>query len=352
MGSDNNERQSRGLSRRGLLRVGRTALIVVLGLAALVGLIWVAASDEQKQSAAATALSTAKSIVGMPDREHYTRDLRGDYASRPFNFGDLTKFKHEQLYWIFFQDGPLPMYSRKDVVNLAIARTGSETVRKVLLQNNQPAHHEHRYALQDVYEKGARRVLISIRHPVSRLVSDFQRHGFGKMNHNPKLGNADFIANFHDLNTYFDALRLVDNPLHELALNVTYGYGVKNCMIPVAEYYLRDWKNTQEYQSPEWWAKEKGVEIRFICTATLAPDFGEVAEEWGMTQLMQVHAHSSKFDSENITLITSRPESRLSEANLAWYRNQYRNDFALYERHCANRKTAPRIRSRLRTRRR
>lgn len=113
-----------------------------------------------------------------------------------------------------------------EVTNLAIARTGSESLTKALRKIKQPSHHNHACTLASLAVHGARKVLVSIRHPVARIVSGYQRRlETDSQKAGNKRVNIEFVKAFRmgGLESFVRALRTPGDPNHQTALNVTYG---------------------------------------------------------------------------------------------------------------------------------
>ena len=79
---------------------------------------------------------------------------------------------------------------RSRVVNLAIARTGSESVTRTMAAAGAAAHHDHACSLRDASRAGYDRVVISLRDPAARLVSRLPaaRRRRGEKTGEPGLG--------------------------------------------------------------------------------------------------------------------------------------------------------------------
>lgn len=133
-------------------------------------------------------------------------DIDAAAKERPFNLADLVAHrtppdaghlaprKHRDVCGRGWTAKP---YEGGDVTNLAIARTGSESLRDALVHNSQPAHHNHDCTLRRVADKGAARVVVSVRHPLARIVSGYQRRVEG--NSLAKGANQDFVEYFGTL---------------------------------------------------------------------------------------------------------------------------------------------------------
>ena len=113
-------------------------------------------------------------------------------------------------------------------VNLAVARTGSASVRDALRRLGWASHHAHECALEHVRQRGARRVLVSLRAPVARVVSGFQRRE-ERSELNPagraarKGANQLLAAAFGSVDAFVDALRDPAHAQHAVALHRVVG---------------------------------------------------------------------------------------------------------------------------------
>jgi hypothetical protein len=155
----------------------------------------------------------------------YGNLTHADIEARPFSLESLVALR-EATGACGPDKGPAAGYGPGDVTNLAIARTGSESVTKAMRRAGQPGHHNHDCTLAALAALGARRAVVSIRHPVARLVSGYQRRMETASDRaGTKRANRDYVAQFRagGLEEYVSALRLPAHPKHAAALAVTYG---------------------------------------------------------------------------------------------------------------------------------
>jgi len=187
---------------------------------------------------AARARSEPTLETPPPRRASETASVRlpvtKEVAARPYNLVD------EVLSRKRCHRGGSPI-GPGDVIPLAIARAGSDTVIHTMQrwERKENAHeygHDHTCTLADYAAKGARRVVISLREPVSRLISGFMRRMEGHAEHDY---NKRFEKAFKTPDSYVTALVDPRDKLHREALEVTYGDGgTQNYMTPVVEFYL------------------------------------------------------------------------------------------------------------------
>jgi hypothetical protein len=178
---------------------------------------------------------------------------------------------------------------------------------------------------------GAERVIISLRHPVSRVISGYQRR-METENGKPgsKSANAEFSKAFKKggLEEYISALRLPYHAKHETALAVTYGPERQSYMLPLVGFYLGG-----QDLPPKVGLH---VEVHFACTPTLSSDFVTAGDRWGVTNFkpmkesVQSH-HKSSVSSDS----TNGGSTFLSDENVAWLSAVYKKDVELYDSHCA-----------------
>ncbi|KAJ1453612.1 hypothetical protein M885DRAFT_523846 [Pelagophyceae sp. CCMP2097] len=103
------------------------------------------------------------------------------------------------------------------VINLAVARTGSEWLSLALRNASQPNHHNHDCTLFDIVRAQGTRVLATTRSPLARIVSGWQRRmDAGNSMIRAKPANKAFVEAFGNgnVNDYMDALRNVSHPKH------------------------------------------------------------------------------------------------------------------------------------------
>ena len=279
------------------------------------------------------------------------RLLEADGATRrPFNLADLVRYERldnrgrANPAYLCAERGVLAHAAAAggDVVsNLAIARTGSETLALFLRALGQPSHHGHDCTLVDVARAGgARRVVVSLRDPLARLVSGFQRRMEG--NNERKVWNRVmakcFDAAAGGLTRFVEALRDADDPLHTDALLAVYGPTRQSYMVPVVEYYLQGMVATDR-AGTRYVTEDDGldVEVAFVCTPTLDSDLEALERRWRLgaadgssksgREKGEKHTHSSSMHSGS--------HDRLLRSELQEFVERvYAADKALYAAHC------------------
>lgn len=215
----------------------------------------------------------------------------------------------------------------RDAVGLSVARAASETVHARLKGQGAPSVHRHECALADYARAGARRVVVSLRDPVARLVSGFQRRVEG--NNARHADNAAFVAHFETLDAYVDALLDADDASHGAALNVTYGGTRQNFMLPVEEFYL-DLDRVPAGAAPR---DADVVDVRYACVESLDADLARILDAWRVnitdaSYVMADHHSAKRSDS------AAAQHAIISDANAARIRRLYANDAALHARFC------------------
>jgi hypothetical protein len=223
-----------------------------------------------------------------------------------------------------------------DVAYLAIARAGSTSLADVF------HYHDHDCTLRNLEERGARRVLVSLRHPVARISSGLSRRLEG--HHLKKEGNRIFYETFKTPDAYVQALRagagggaaagdngdvavaVVDERVIKLAHEATIGHHKQNFMTPVSEFYL---------------ANPMGLaDVVFLCIDTLAEDFDAAfAQRWHIrpppnTKAMKHDGEKRKNVSHTSSANMTAVYSRFSATSLEWLLQTYAADVALFEKHC------------------
>ena len=233
------------------------------------------------------------------------------------------------------------------VTYLAVARAASEDLHAKLSSSSQQLqgeqrrtttilnHHDHDCTLRDLEERGARRVLVAVRHPLARISSGISRRLERKVL--KKKANAVFVEHFgtkkHNggggAEAFVGALRNQTDPLHEAALNATVGPRRQNYMVPVSEFYL---------------ANSLGLaEVKFLCIDTLDHDYAAAFQRWFPTNVNaddtgspvksprnDKRKHVSKISSGNATTVFLR----FSKESVDWIEQTYAKDIALYQKHC------------------
>eukprot|EP00617_Octactis_speculum_P018500 CAMPEP_0185747222 /NCGR_PEP_ID=MMETSP1174-20130828/5837_1 /TAXON_ID=35687 /ORGANISM="Dictyocha speculum, Strain CCMP1381" /LENGTH=375 /DNA_ID=CAMNT_0028422289 /DNA_START=196 /DNA_END=1323 /DNA_ORIENTATION=+ len=241
--------------------------------------------------------------------------------ARPFNLAD--EVSHRSTCQLRMKNFEVP-----DIVAIAVARSASDAVVKATTGGDEL--HIHACTLADWAAAGARRVVVPLRDPVSRLISGFQRRmssnstgGWGK------VANREFKRSFPSLDKYVDALFDPANPLHAIALKVTYPDHNQHFMMPVEEFYLAPLDRGVPRDGGE-----VAVDVRYACIESLDDDMVAILGAWGRTPdpkgLKNLKNHSSRFASD-------KPTTRhrfISERNAARVEALYAADAALHARHC------------------
>jgi hypothetical protein len=156
------------------------------------------------------------------------------------------------------------------IINLAIGRTGSGTLKQALIMNNLPGHHTTQCTALDAQKAGYHAVVLTIRDPAARILSGFQRRE--EMASHSKVENVafnkEFMSRKKGINNYIDALRDPNHHQHQIALELTYGGGRQSYMIPLAQYY--------GLTNPEL-----KIRVYFLCTPNLSDDFENLGKYLG-----------------------------------------------------------------------
>ena len=279
-------------------------------------------------------------------------------------FGDFREAQCDENYLHGGQrwTGPKGRFQENDVVNLAIARTGSESLTIALKENHQPSHHNHDCSLAALASLGARQVVTTIRHPFARLASGFQRRmdtGHGTAKSRLKSFNREFVAAFGrgGLDSYVKALRIPEDPNHATALAVTFGPGDRQSfMMPLVGFYLGhdDPPRADKLRTS---GKALEIELRFVCTSNISDHFVKAGKSWGLrfspvAGNTQQH-HQSPVSSEAATRAqpSRLPGARaadktppadtsklvsLSDESKVWLERAYAGDVDLFGKHCGD----------------
>ena len=207
---------------------------------------------------------------------------------------------------------------RSRVVNLAIARTGSESVTRTMAAAGAAAHHDHACSLRDASRAGYDRVVISLRDPAARLVSGFQRRVAGGAKKRANRDLADIFGD--DVDGYVEALRDVTHAKHAAALRVSLAPNAQHWLMPIEEYYLRGFEPRAN----------GSLAVAFVCTEALDAGVRAVAARWDLrappaTEATTHHASPNKSHG-----------GMLAPANAAYVRALYARDAALHAAHCKN----------------
>jgi len=220
-------------------------------------------------------------------------------------------------------------FAPTDVVALAIARAASESVVKATTSAKLQWHslHLHECALADWAAAGARRVVVSLRDPVSRLVSGFQRRVEGGA---PTAANRAFAREFPRLDAYVDALFAPADPRHALALEITYPDKNQNFLVSVEEFYLA----SLDRGAPRD-AREVAVDVRYACIESLDDDVAAILGAWGRAPKANARKNATKHRSRNASDAPTTRHRLISDGNAARVEALYAADAALHARHCS-----------------
>ena len=252
--------------------------------------------------------------------------LDNETLARAFNLAD--EVAHRQPCRLFTTRRRA--FAPTDVVGLAIARAASDAVVKAT--TGTAKLHMHECTLADWAAAGARRVVVSLRDPVSRLVSGFQR----RMEGNHVQGGAHAAANrifereFPRLDAYVDALFAPADPRHALALEVTYPDNFQNFLVPVEEFYLASLDRGAPRDE-----REVAVDVRYACIESLDDDVAAILGAWGRAPNAKGLKNATKHQSQNASDAPTTRRSFISDRNAARVEALYAADAALHARHCA-----------------
>jgi len=231
------------------------------------------------------------------------------------------------------EKGPL---SASAAHGLSVARAGSNTVKRHLAQRNVPSYHYHECSLAAYARAGARRVVVSLRDPVARLVSGFQRR-FDEHISQKRPANVLLISTFSmGLDVYVDALFDPAHAAHAAALSCTYGHLIQNYMIPVEEFYLAGMDRAAPGDADV-------VDVKYACISSLDADIAEVAAAWGLELVVDLKKHIGESQrsvinhSGNASDTSTTQHRFLSDANAARFRTVYAKDVELFSKFCTNR---------------
>lgn len=252
---------------------------------------------------------------------------RIEWSHEPFTLDNLLRYRHASQR-CGLEDGA---YNASDVANLAVGRTGSESLKRSFKHNHIFHHHNHDCSVGSVVTAGAKEIIVTIRHPVSRVISGIQRRGMESSVNRKKLANRQFVETFIQdgvvsCNPYLDALRNSSHPNHSQALNVTFGHNRQNYMMPLVEFYLNV-SNVKPYDTKE---KALNADVWFLCTESLTQDFNKAASFLGLNEPMHDHIHTSPVRSEE----HKEDVERISEVNRGWLEEIYAKDLALHSILC------------------
>ena len=228
---------------------------------------------------------------------------------------------------------------------LAVARTGSGSLHAALHDNfpERPHPHDHSCSLGALEARGARRVVVSLRHPLERTSSGVQRRV-----ELPTRKQSVFMEAFAGVadgryaDAYVGALRDTAHPKHADAHRLTYGeFGAayrQTYMVPVVRYYLADGRGL--------------AQLDFLCTAKLTAGFNALAARAGLPRRMNAtpppapfvpRRHRKRDRNPNApqphvsAVASSEPAAvlaRFAPENARWLAHTYRDDLLLFRKHC------------------
>lgn len=270
------------------------------------------------------------------------RSLPSAYLNRPFNLATLVSLRTPNrcasVIWKFHAG---------DITNLAIARTGSESITKSLLESGQPAHHVHDCTLAAMSTRGATRLLVTLRHPVARIISGYQRRMDPNVSTNKvQMANVRFAEFFsRGVDDFVSALRLPQHRYHREALECTYGPDRQFFMLPLVGWYFGD-----AASEPNHGDDSREVEIRFLCTNRLSADFEAAASAFGFALTPLQFSHQSNISSDaaamalhvRASLLNADVEQKklqLSRPNVEWLEEVYKKDIDFVTKRCGEKIT-------------
>lgn len=208
------------------------------------------------------------------------------------------------------------------IAYVCVARSASETMRQAMQQvkglGNIP--HDHTCNLQTLEKRGARKVVIALRHPLARISSGVARRLDGIWLTAKSSRNKIFRTYFHSAEEYISALRDERHKYHSAAMACTMLSKGQNFMTPVSEFYLRNSLGR--------------AEISFVCIDSLIDGVIKTFDRWGLEHnVTDPKQHESViFSSSNLTSVYSR----FSAESIAWVERVYSADVELFERHCGS----------------
>jgi len=214
------------------------------------------------------------------------------------------------------------------VAGLEISNSGSESIIKMLGPLTEPGqHHERRKILDieqnsdcilgDIKNKGAKRVIIALNDPVSRILKGIEDHidlhGHW-LQEDERLQRRVFNHNFKSADEYIDALRDPDSEsgMHKRAMAVTHCRHCLSFMLPVTGFYIRDAE--KDIADPD---------VEFVCSCKIEQGMNRIANDWGLELVEDVNMPDLKFN------------QTISVANRKWIEDTYAADIAFYQEHCS-----------------
>ena len=253
---------------------------------------------------------------------------------RSFSLEDMMRSKDTALC-----AEQLPPLNGSMVLSVSVARAGSETLSRMLGSTGLHLH-DHQCNAHTLLEHGAGHVIVSLRHPVSRIVSGLQWHAHGDISQSVSADAGDeaersdlghlsgtayalqgAVFSFDEFNhSYVDALRNISDPNHRVAMDVQYRPYSNNIFIPVVDFYMKRITN------------EELRRLSFVCTCTLKEDMDRVSQKLNLNLDTEILSHESASSSDD-------PEVQrqwLSQRNIDWIREIYAEDEAFYLEHCSH----------------
>ena len=269
---------------------------------------------------------TARRLRGRRENSSVERKhpLSAEVIARPYNLVDELRDRREcRLH------GNAHVYRGDEVVGLSIARAGSESVALALKRDGTPSHHWHECGLADYARKGARRFIVSLRDPVARLISGYQRRM--EMNHVKYGPNLYFTRHFKTLDAYVDALYEPENVNHSAAFDVTYGGSSQNFMLPIEEFYLGGLTRGR----PEG-NSSVAAEVCYACIESLDDDLDALLRRWGLTRNPREALKATNHRSRNASDALSTRRRMLSDRNERRILATYAADAELHHKFCSD----------------
>jgi len=245
---------------------------------------------------------------------HSHSQLKDSQATAPFRLDALVNQKDKERKCRKLRNYK---FESSNVAGLAIARTGSTSVianLESLPDNEHAVDHNHDCILKDVLDSGAQHVVVSLRHPVARILSGVQRRFEGYKT--KKHANLEIKRSFGNFNHFLDALRDAHDKKHKKAMKMTHCWNCQNFFLPVQEFHLRE---------------EDRANVKFVCTCKLNSMMMKAAEQWGMGGKMKT---STKNGSKRSSSSAEFQKQQVSEVNRKWIEDIYAADLALYKEHC------------------
>ena len=253
---------------------------------------------------------------------------------KPFSMDEFVKILHDYTHCGMYTSEE----SKSDIINIAIGRTGSGTLKQAFLMNKLPGHHTTYCTALDAQRAGYKAVVVTIRDPVARILSGYQRREDGNPDSNKienRMFQREFCGEGTDVNFYLDALRDRDHRKHRTALELTYGPTRQSYMIPLSQHYaLTD--------------PRLRIRVYYLCTQHLSDDFEELGKMLNWTRpsaardFYLAEQQNPKKKGGKLRRLGSISGTRsevkaqeVSPVNVRWIHEEvYKQDYELYIRHC------------------